>query len=78
MENDKIKTISISLGIPSVVVGVLIALKHIGLTSISYSAIAIFGLKVWIACALIMICVMFALYVIGILIGAIFGAFKDF
>jgi hypothetical protein len=73
MENDKIKTISISLGIPSVVVGVLIALKHIGLTSISYSAIAIFGLKVWIACAVIMICVMFAIYVIGILIGAIFG-----
>lgn len=78
MENDKIKTISISLGIPSVVVGVLIALKHIGMTSISYSAIAIFGLKVWIVCAVIMICVMLALYVIGILIGAIFGAFKDF
>lgn len=53
MNNKDAKNVcSISIIVPNVVVGVLLALKHIGTTSISYWAIIVFGLKVWAACAI--------------------------
>jgi hypothetical protein len=46
---------SVSIGIPAVVVGVLIALKHIGMTNLSYWGIIVFGIEVWFVCAAIVV-----------------------
>ena len=43
MDNSNGGSIAIGVGIPSVVVGVLIALKKVGMTTMSYSDIAWFG-----------------------------------
>lgn len=51
MENDKTKNAGkITIGLPSIVVGVLIALKHIGMTNISYWSIILFGIELWFIC----------------------------
>ena len=68
MENKNVATTA-SIGIPGIVVGVLIALKHIGMTSLSYWDIIVFGIKVWVACALIAI----VIYVAILLIISIFS-----
>ena len=49
--------LTIGVGIPSVVIGVLIALKKIGMTSMSYWDIIWFGVDVFIVCALIGFCI---------------------
>lgn len=46
MDNNKSDYASFSVGIPAVVVGVLIALKKVGLTAITYSDIIWFGIEV--------------------------------
>jgi hypothetical protein len=63
---------SISIGVPAVVVGVLIALKHIGMTSLSYWHIAMFGVEVWLVC----VAIVFSLWLIVMLLGIIFGSIK--
>ncbi len=55
MENNYRKNVSISINIPSIVVGVLIALKHIGMTNISYGSIILFGIEVWAICIAIVV-----------------------
>ena len=69
MENKNVATTA-SIGIPGVVVGVLVALKHIGMTTLSYWDIIVFGIQVWLVCALIAI----AIYVIALLIISIFSS----
>ena len=49
-----------SLGIPGVVVGVLLALKHIGMTNISYWGILLYGFEIWLCCAAISLAIVFA------------------
>lgn len=46
-----------SLGMPGVVVGVLLALKHIGMTNISYWGY----ITLWLCCAAICLAIVFAL-----------------
>ena len=72
MERNNTQPVNLSIGIPGVVVGVLIALKHIGMTSLSYWAIVWFGIQVWLACAAIIICIL----AIAWIIGTFFEAFK--
>ena len=69
MENKNVATTA-SIGIPGVVVGVLVALKHIGMTTLSYWDIIVFGIQVWLVCALIAI----AIYVIILLIISLFSS----
>lgn len=47
--------VSSSVGVPLVVVGVLIALKKVGMTAMSYSDIIWFGVDVWLVCAFIVL-----------------------
>ena len=62
----------VSIVIPAVVMGVLIALKHIGMTNLSYWDIIWFGIQVWIVC----LAVIFAIWLITMAIGIIFGSIK--
>lgn len=62
----------VSIGIPAVVVGVLIALKHIGMTNLSYGDIIWFGIQVWVVC----LAVIFAIWLLTMAIGIIFGSIK--
>ena len=64
--------VGVSVGVPSVVVGVLVALKHIGMTNLSYWDIIWFGLEVWLVC----VCAMLVILGISIFIGMIIGTFK--
>ena len=58
MENNNAsKGITIGMGIPSVVVGVLIALKKVGMTTMSYSDILWFGAEVLLVCLGISFCI---------------------
>lgn len=57
MENNKTTYVSGSAGIPIVVIGTLIALKEVGMTTMSYSDIIWFGVKVWFVCAFIAIAI---------------------
>jgi hypothetical protein len=68
--NTKVGTYS--CGLPTVVLGVLIALKHIGMTSMTYGAIIWFTIEVWLCCLLFALAIWFVL----VLIGIIFGAWK--
>lgn len=45
--------ITIGIGIPSVVIGALIAFKKVGMTTMSYSDIIWFGVEVFLVCALV-------------------------
>ena len=53
MKGKEKEIVSYSLGIPGVVVGVLLALKHVGMTNISYWGILLYGFEVWLCCAAI-------------------------
>lgn len=55
MDNNKSAYASSSVGIPAVVVGVLIALKKVGMTAMTYSDIIWFGVEVWLVCALVVV-----------------------
>lgn len=62
----------VSISIPAVVVGVLISLKHIGMTDLSYWHIVMFGIEVWFVC----VAIIFALWLIVMFLGIIFGSIK--
>lgn len=68
--NTKVGTYS--CGLPTVVMGALIALKHIGMTSMTYWAIIWFGIEIWFCC----IALMFAFLLVFMFFAAIFGAWK--
>jgi hypothetical protein len=57
MDNNKSAYASSSVGIPAVVVGVLIALKKVGMTAMTYSDIIWFGVEVWLVCAIIVVAI---------------------
>ena len=57
MDNNKSAYASSSVGIPAVVVGVLIALKKVGMTAMTYSDIIWFGVEVWLVCALVVVAI---------------------
>ena len=59
MDNNKSVYASSSVGIPAVVVGVLIALKKVGMTAMTYSGIIWFGIEVWLVCALVVVVIWF-------------------
>ena len=59
MDNNKSAYASSSVGIPAVVVGVLIALKKVGMTAMTYSGIIWFGIEVWLVCALVVVVIWF-------------------
>ena len=72
MDNNNGGSIAIGVGIPSVVVGVLIALKKVGMTAMSYSDILWFGFEVLLVCAVVGIAVWF----VAMIVVALFGGFK--
>ena len=72
MDNNKSGGVAIGVGIPSVVIGVLIALKKVGMTTMSYSDILWFGFEVLLVCAAVGIAVWF---IIMLFVG-LFGGFK--
>lgn len=72
MDNNKSGGVAIGVGIPSIVIGVLIALKKVGMTTMSYSDIIWFGIEVFIVCAAIGLLVWF---IIMLFVG-LFGGFK--
>jgi len=57
MERNYGSTVTYSTGVPAVVLGVLIALKKVGMTTMGWSDIIWFTLEVWIVCAVIAICI---------------------
>lgn len=63
---------TIGVGIPSVVIGVLIALKKVGMTTMSYSDIIWFGVEVFLVCAFIGL----AIWMLIMFIIAMFGGFN--
>ena len=69
MERNYGSTVTYSTGVPAVVLGVLIALKKVGMTTMLWSDIIWFTIKVWIACAVIAICI----WVIMMFIIALFS-----
>jgi hypothetical protein len=65
MENNNAsKGITIGMGIPSVVVGTLIALKKVGMTTMSYSDILWFGAKVLLVCLAVAFCIWLVIFLI--------------
>ena len=60
-----------SLGIPSVVIGTLIALKKVGMTTMSYSEILWFGFDVFLVCAAVAIVVLVVIFFIIALLGGL-------
>lgn len=56
MERNYGSTVTYSTGVPAVVLGVLIALKKVGMTTMGWSDIIWFTIEVWIVCAVIAIC----------------------
>ena len=69
-ETDKATTISVS--IPAIVVGVLIALKHIGMTSMTYGSIIWFGIEVWLVCIGVALAIIFVFWLIALILNALF------
>ena len=66
------KNFKIGLILPSVVVGCLIALKHIGMTSMTYWAIILFGIEIWLCC----IAFLFVIFLIILFVQSLFGGFN--
>ena len=67
MENNNASSgITIGIGIPSTVVGVLIALKKVGMTTMSYSDILWFGVDVLLVCMAIAFCIWLVVFLIMI------------
>ena len=69
MEGNCGSTVSYSIGVPAVVLGVLIAFKKVGMTTMGWSDIIWFTIEVWIVCAVIAICI----WVIMMFIIALFS-----
>ena len=65
---------TIGVGIPSVVIGVLIALKKAGMTTMSYGDIIWFGIEIFLVCAFIGL----AIWMLIMFIIAMFGGFKKY
>jgi hypothetical protein len=65
---------TIGVGIPSVVIGTLIALKKVGMTTMSYTDIFWFGVEVFLVCAFIG----FLIWLIIMLIFGVFGGFNKY
>ena len=61
-----------SSGLPAIVMGVLIALKHIGMTSMTYWAIILFGIEIWLCC----IAFLFVIFLIILFVQSLFGSFN--
>lgn len=72
MGNSNSGSIAVGFGIPSVVIGALIALKKVGMTTMSYTDIIWFGVEVFLVCLAIAI----AIWLIVIFIAALFGGYK--
>lgn len=72
MDNSNSGSIAVGFGIPSVVIGTLIALKKVGMTTMSYTDIIWFGVEVFLVCLAIAI----AIWLIVIFIAALFGGYK--
>jgi hypothetical protein len=70
MDNKNSTYVSSSVGVPAVVVGVLIALKKVGMTAMSYSDIIWFGVEVWFVCALIVLAIWLIVFFFLILFKA--------
>ena len=70
MDNNNSTYVSSSVGVPAVVVGVLIALKKVGMTAMSYSDIIWFGVEVWFVCALIVLAIWLIVFFFLILFKA--------
>ena len=64
MERNYGSTVTYSTGVPAVVLGVLIALKKVGMTTMDWSDIIWFTIEVWIVCAVIAICIWFIMMLI--------------
>ena len=60
--NNSSTYVSSSVGIPAVVIGVLIALKKVGMTAMSYSDIIWFGMEVWFVCLLFALAIWFIVF----------------
>ena len=61
-KNNASRGITIGMGIPSTVVGVLIALKKVGMTTMSYSDILWFGAEVLFVCLAIAFCIWLVIF----------------
>jgi hypothetical protein len=59
--------LTVGVGIPSVVIGVLIALKKIGITTMSYWDIALFGMQVFLVFAIIGLSIWFIIVALAML-----------
>lgn len=70
MNNNNSTYVSSSVGVPAVVVGVLIALKKVGMTAMSYGDIIRFGVEVWFVCALIVLAIWLIVFLFLILFKA--------
>ena len=70
MDNKNSTYVSSSVGVPAVVVGVLIALKKVGMTAMSYSDIIWFGVEEWFVCALIVLAIWLIVFFFLILFKA--------
>lgn len=64
MERNYGSTVTYSISVPAVVLGVLIALKKVGMTTMGWSDIIWFTFEVWIVCAVIAICIWFVMMLI--------------
>ena len=62
----------VNIVLPSIVAGVLIALKHIGMTSMTYGDIIWFSIEVWLCCMFVML----VCYLIFMFFAAFFGGWK--
>ena len=65
---------TIGVGIPSVVVGALIALKKVGMTTMSYTDIFWFGVEVFLVCVFVGL----AFWLVIMFILALFGGFSKY
>lgn len=65
---------TIGVGIPSVVIGVLIALKKVGMTTMSYTDIIWFGVEVLFVCAFVGL----AIWIVLMFVFGMFGAFNKY
>ena len=64
--------LTVGIGIPSVVIGVLIALKKVGMVSMSYWDIVMFGLQVFLICAAIGIIIWFIIMLLIMFFSSFF------
>ena len=73
--NKTVKAVGASAitGLPTIVCAVLIALRHVGLTSMSYWSIILFTLEVWVA----LVGIILGIWMLFMAIGAIAALLSD-